>query len=61
MVIIDLKRHGCKDILIKEPTRHDIGVALHMAATANNDGTLEYIRIENRFEENIIKEYNEIW
>lgn len=61
MVVIDLKRHGCKDVFIQDPTRHDIGVALHMAAAANNDGTLEYIRIENRFEENIIKEYNEIW
>lgn len=61
MVILELKRNGCKDIKIQEPTWRDIEVVLRMASDAAKTHDLEFVRCENRFEENIIEEYNEIW
>ena len=61
MVVLELKRHGCKDIKVNDPTWRDIEITLQLAADAAKRHELEYVRCENRFEENIIKEYNEIW
>ena len=44
---LTFKRTGCDIIRVYEPTKHDIGMYLHMAAAANNAGDLEIIQIIN--------------
>ena len=44
---ISFKRRNCEMIRVPDPTPHDIGVYLHMAAAANNAGDLEIIQIIN--------------
>lgn len=44
---IILKRTNRPVIKLNDADRHDVGVLLHMAATANNDGDLEMIQICN--------------
>jgi hypothetical protein len=40
-------------IRVPDPTPHDIGVYLHMAAAANNAGDLEVIQIINNVKDPI--------
>lgn len=46
-MMLIFKRTGCDIIRIDNPSKHDIGMYLHMAAAANNSGDLEVIQIVN--------------
>lgn len=62
MQVLRFKRTGCNLIEIPHPSGRDIENYAHtavMCATITKD--LELFTIENRFTDNIIKEYNEIW
>lgn len=50
-MILMFKRTGCDIIRISDPTPHEIGTYLHMAAAANNTGDLELIQIVNHVKE----------
>lgn len=46
-MMLIFKRTGCNIIRVQDPSRHDIGMYLHMAAEANRAGDLEVIQIVN--------------
>ena len=48
---ITFKRKGCNMISVPNPTPHDVGVYLHMAAAASNAGDLEIIQIINNVQD----------
>lgn len=46
-MFVTFKRRGCNMIKVSDPTPHDIGIYLHMAAEANRAGDLEVLQIVN--------------